>query len=603
MNSIKLSDLIIKVLEKLDFKICFGVTGGFSMHINNSFGESNKIKNIYNHHEQASIFSAIGYAKKTQKIPIVSITAGCGVTNTITGIMDCWQDSVPCLIISGQTNSYKTINYNKSKGINFRHYSGQDVDIIDMVKNITKYCFEFNSDNSISDIESILIKSLSELYIPRYGPVLLSIPLDVQSLKINNYESIINNILQKVNMNILKSKEKYKISTNEYNDFIDLFKKSLSPLILAGGGIKSSLSKNIFYEFVKKYNIPVVSTYSGIDIFSSDSHLYQGRIGIYGERCGNYTVQKCDLLIIVGSRLSETTIGYNEKLFNQCKKIIINIDDEILKINKVNFDLFIKCNLFDFFSNFPNFYYEPNTNWLEKCSEWKNKLFFEKPNGKQIENKIKPYDFFEIFSNLMPDKSIIIPAAGSIFYILRHMIKIKNNTNVIINSQQDLGYELPCAIGTYFGNIETDNEYTHIYCFNGDGSFQFNIQELQTVKYHNIPLKIIIFNNEKYGCIEVTQKSYFGDKNLYGINKNSGLSFPSFKKIAYAYDIEYLFLDSTNIKENINKIFEKTEKPILIEINTEYQDRHPKLGFYLNKEGNKVPTPFDKMNPQINLFS
>ncbi len=600
-NKIKFSEFLIKLLEKLELTICFGVTGGYSMHLNNFFGKSKKIKSIYNHHEQASIFSAIGYAKYTNKIPVVCVTAGCGVTNTITGIMDCWQDSVPCLIISGQTNSQKTINYNKSKGIYFRHYSGQDVDITEMVKDITKYSMEFNLEHTIDDIKDILIKVFSELFLPRSGPVLLSVPLDIQNLLINNYDDYINLITEAVQNNIIDFKNQSICSNEKYDNFISLIKESKNPLILAGGGIKSSLSKNKFFEFISKYNIPVVSTYSGIDIFESNSDLYQGRIGIYGERCGNYTVQKCDLLIIFGSRVSETTIGYNENLFNSCKKIIVNIDDEILKINKINCDLFIKCDLLNFFTNLPIINdYQSNIEWLDNCKDLKKKYFFDKPLLETTNTKIKPYDFFEKFSELMPENAIITPAAGSIFYILRHMIKIKKNTNIIINSQQDLGYELPSAVGSYFGSLEKEEDkFMDYFCFNGDGSIQFNIQELQTIKHHNIPLKVIVFNNNKYGCIEVTQKNYFGSENIYGIDEHSGLSFPSFKKLALAYDIDYLYLDSNNIEVDIYKLFDRIEKPMIIEINAEYQDRYPKLGIYTDESGLIKPTPFDKMNPQI----
>lgn len=592
INNLKFTDFLLKIIEKLNFEICFGVTGGFAMHLNDSFGKS-KITNIYNHHEQASIFSAIGYFKSCNKIPIVSTTAGCGVTNTITGIMDCWQDSIPCLIISGQTKSFKTISYYKKKNINIRHYSGQDVDIVDLVKSITKYSMEINLDHTLDDIINILSDTFFNLLTPRYGPVLLSIPLDIQSLNIDNSIEVINKIL--INITNLKNKF-YSVledKDNYYSIFNKMLKESNNPLILVGGGIKTSKCEEKFLEFIEKYQIPIVTTYSSIDILQSDNKLYMGRIGIYGERLGNYCVQKCDLLIIICCRLSETTLGYNEYLFNNCKKIVINIDDEILKIKKTNVDLFIEQDINIFLNKLPNIKYEYKNEWIDLCKSWKNKFFFEKPLITDSNYQINPYDFFEIFSDLMSDNSIIIPAAGSIFYILRHMIKIKEKTKVIMFSQQDLGYEIPCSIGAYFGNKDNGSQ---IYCFNGDGSIQFNIQELQTIKHYNIPIKIIIFNNHKYGCIEVTQKGYFG--NTFGVCKENGLSFPEFKKIAYAYDIDYLYINSKNdIKYLFDKKYEN--KPIIIEIEAEYQDRHPKLGFYIDEDNKNKPTPFDKMNPQI----
>lgn len=588
----KFADVIVMIFEKLQLETCFGVTGGFAMHLNDSLGKS-KIKNIYNHHEQASIYSAIGYFKSSNKIPIVSTTAGCGVTNTITGIMDCWQDSVPCLIICGQTNSTKTISYANSRNINFRHYSGQDVNIVDIVKSITKYSVELNHEHSQDDIKRIIIEMFHELFNPRFGPVLMSVPLNVQSLMIADYTKFVDEIIE----NISAFKDTITNYNGEnliiYNSFNEQLQQAKKPLIIAGGGIKTSRSKDIFYDFIKKYNIPVVTTYSAIDIFTSDDPLYMGRIGIYGERCGNYVVQQADMLIIIGSRMSETTLGYNENLFNSCKKIVINLDDEILKINKMNVGLFIQRDIHNFIKYLPCFEYKIEEKWTNLCEIWKNKFFFEKPTIKYNADCLNPYDFFEKFSDMMPEESIIIPAAGSIFYILRHMIKIKGKTKVVTFSQQDLGYELPASIGSYFGAYSGTNK--PIYCFNGDGSIQFNIQELQTIVHYNIPVRIIIFNNHKYGCIEVTQKSYFG--NTFGVNKETGLSFPNFKKIAYAYDIAYLYINSIEqIQDIFNEIYDN--KPVIIEIEAEYQDRHPKLGMYVDLNGNKVPTPFDKMNPQ-----
>ena len=404
-----------------------------------------------------------------------------------------------------------------------------------------------------------------------------------------DHENILNDVLT-----IFRDRNNYVesmvIPELIYSNFVDYLKKSIRPLILVGGGVKLSLASDMFKTFINKYNIPIVTTYSAMDILPSDDKLYMGRPGIYGDRCGNLTIQKCDLLIIIGSRVSETTIGYNENLFNNCKKILVNIDDEVLQIDKINVDLFIQTDIKQFLCNLPDYDYKTSKEWIETCICWKSKYSFQKPTIIPSNLHINPYDFYEEFSRLMPINSTIIPAAGSTFYVLRHMLQIQDKTKVVMFSQQDLGYELPCSIGAYFGGN------ANIYCFNGDGSIQFNIQELQTIVQHNIPVKILIFNNHKYGCIEVTQQVYFGNK--YGVDKDTGLSFPNFKKLSSAYDIDYLYVNSI---EKIKEIFDSSynAKPVIIEIEAEYQDRFPKLGVYVNSEGNKVPTPFDKMNPQI----
>jgi len=589
----KFTDVLIKIVEIIGIDTGFGVTGGYAMHINESFANSNIIKKVYNHHEQASIFSAIGYYKSSTKIPVVFTTAGCGVTNTITGIMDCWQDSVPCLILSGQTKSTKTIENYKRSGKNIRHYSGQDVDIVELVRSITKYSKEITHHDTEEDIRKILCEAIYHLLTPRFGPVLLSIPLNIQTIDISNHDEIFNDIYE-----IIKN-ERSKITDIQdnrvlydslYDSFKEKLKFSVKPLILVGGGVKSSKSCELFKLFIEKYKIPIVTTYSAIDILPTDNCLYMGRPGIYGDRCGNLTIQKCDLLIIIGSRASETTLGYNEHLFNSCNKILIDIDDDVLKIDTIKIDLFIRQDIHSFLRNIPDYDYEASNEWLTICKKWKLTHFFDKPIIIPSTTHINPYDFFQEFSRLMPIESTIIPAAGSIFYVTRHMLEIKEKTKVVMFSQQDLGYELPASIGAYFAGNK------NIYCFNGDGSIQFNIQELQTIVQHNIPVKIIIFNNHKYGCIEVTQNVYFGKK--YGVDKDTGLSFPSFEKISFAYGIDYLYVNTIDKIKNIFDV-KYDKNPVIIEIEAEYQDRYPKLGVYINENGEKVPTPFDKMNPQI----
>jgi len=570
----KLSDYIVNFFYNNGIDTVMSITGGFAMHLNNSFGNHGKYNIYYNHHEQACGYSAIGYSKITNKPSIVCITSGIASLNAGTTCLTAYQDSVPILYISGQVSSELI----KNKNLELRSYGFADSNIIEIVKPITKYQCEIYE---IENLQNILNNIIINLTSGRLGPVWLSIPLDIQGKTIN--EELLNSYY---NNKIIKT-----INNNIYNFNLiyEYLLNSKRPLIIGGNGIKLSNCINKFKNFINKYKIPVVVSMLGTDIIETDNILYSGRIGIYGNRHGNFTLQNCDLILSLGCRMSQAIIGYNNNWFARDAKIIyLDIDENELNKNNIKYDLKLKINLNDFFD-----YYDFNiidySEWINKCNHWKTKWINEQPLYK--ENIINPYNILYELFKILPENKNIISSTGSIITNLWHIIKIKTNDNFIISSQGDMGFEIPASIGAYIGN----NNLTIVIL--GEGSFQLNIQELQTIVHHNFPIKILLFNNNTYGAIQITQNNFF--KNNFGIDKDSGISFPNTEKICYAYNIKYLCINNNN-NENYNKIFNdflNYNKPILCEIFCCVQCRYPKLSAIQNNDGTFKNKPFEDMEP------
>jgi len=572
---IKVSDYIVNFLYKNNIDTLFSITGGFAMHLNDSFGKHGKYNIIYQHHEQACGYSATGYSKTNSKPCVVCTTAGCAATNAITPCLVAHQDSIPILFISGQVKSNETLRCINNDNIKLRHYAGADCDIISIVSEITKYSKEILNVNELNDI---LIEAYNNLINGRPGPVWLSIPINIQGMLIDDIE-----------IPIIKKHINNTIPINLENVY-KLLLESKRPLIIAGNGIKLGNCIDKFNNFIDLHKIPTVVTILGTDIIETDNELYAGKIGLIGDRHGNFTLQNCDLLISLGCRLSQGIIGYRSDWFARDAKIIY-IDNDIEEIKKTNLNYTIKLNLdLNLFFDYFNCNYICNQVWIDKCTYWKNKWIFEMPDCLDDENGINPYYSLKHLFKIAPNNKIILCSGGSIVTNLWHMIKINKGDKFLHSSQGDMGFELPASIGA---QIAEPNKM--VISIIGDGSFQLNIQELQTIIQYKLPIKIIIFNNGGYGAIKITQTNFF--KNKFGVDNDSGISFPSTEKIAFAYGIKYISASKNyKIEEKINELI-NTDTFVILEIFSSIQTRYPRLNAIKNDDGTFTNRPFEDMDP------
>jgi acetolactate synthase-1/2/3 large subunit len=567
-----LSDYVSEFASSHGVSHVFGVTGGYAMFLNNSFGVNGKLKNIFSHNEQGAGYTAVGYSKSSNKPCIVSTTAGVAATNTISSVLVAWQESLPILYISGQVNKDETVKANPS----LRHYSGQDCNICEIVKSITKYSHEVHES---SEIKYHLQRAMYELTNGRSGPCFLSIPIDIQNSQIEPDE--LSGFTPENNTK----------NDDHIEEVIHMINESKRPLLLVGNGVKMSDGVKLLNQFVNETRIPVVASYNGIDTISSISPMYIGRCGINGDRPGNFAIQNCDLLITLGCRMALCLVGYNRQTFSrESKKIMVDVDQNELSKNDITIDLKICDDVKNFLLQLMKHKLPIcESTWQEKTLRWKTKWFNDLPP--QVEEK-SPYAFYKKFMEVVPNSTCLISSSGSIHTPLVHSFNdYGKNIKFIMNSATgDMGSEVPGSLGIHFTGL-----YDNVICVVGDGSFMFNLQELQTISHHNTNIKIVIMNNNGYESIRVSQKNYFG--NLLGTDASNGLSFPSFKKVADVFCLGYSLFDG-----NFEKLYDDLSKPgcRIIEVICTNQDRHPKLSSKRDETtGQFVSRPLEDMFPFI----
>ena len=551
----KLSDYVIKYIhQKYHLDHIFTFAGGSIIHLLTSLYDYQKIQNIVVHHEQAAAFAADAYSRITGNICIAMATSGPGATNLITGIGGCWFDSIPCMFITGQVNTYES-KFNT----NVRQMGFQETDIVEIVRPITKYA------KLITDAKSIKYELQKAYYISkigRPGPVLLDIPMNIQRTEIN--------LKELKEYSYLKMKVG-KISQLEIKKMINLINSSKRPIIIAGGGIRVSGTRNKLIAFSEITKIPVVTTIMGLDVIPHSHSLHIGYLGAYGNRYANFSVANSDLLIVLGSRLTSRQTGTNIELFARNAKIIqVDVDKNEIK-RKIKIHLPINMDLNDFFKilekEYKNITSNQSTQWLTYIKKIKEKY----PSYSINKTKINPNYFIKCLSKKMPPDSIIATDIGQNQIWVAQSFQIKNNQRLLMSGGMGpMGYSLPAAIGAYFAN-KTKN----IYSFCGDGGFQINIQELNTIVRNKIPVKIIVLNNSSLGMIRQFQDLYF-DSKYEGTRK--GYNAPDFISIAKAYNIKTLLLKTNNqFLSAIDKII-NYNKPLLVNvIIDEYQNAEPKL--------------------------
>lgn len=577
---VRVADYVASFLEQRNIKHVFTVTGGGAMFLNDGLAKNKNIKGIFNHHEQACAMAALGYSKVNNQIAVVMPTTGCGGTNTITGLLDAWQDSNKVVFISGNVNKKET-TYCSS--VPLRKFGVQEANIIEIVKPITKYAIMITEAN---DIAYHLEKAFYLCESGRPGPVWIDIPLDVQGSYIDP-----NNLPHFTPEENIKENNTYLEVLEQY------LKDSKRPVVIAGYGLYLSNAQNEFIKFIEKYNLPVTFTYLGVDLLPSNHPLYVGRLGTKGDRAGNFAVQNSDLIISLGSSLSVSVTGFRYDTFaREAKKFIVDIDKHEHKKNTINIDYEVNIDVKEFLQSSLSIDYKTNSSWIEKCVNWRDKWPVFNESYYNTKHGINIYYFLHELSKHNKPDAITISDAGSAYYTTSQAIQIQHQQRYVTSgAQADMGFTLPASIGVAIAS-NSDN----IIGITGDGSFQMNIQELQTIVNYNLPIKLFVLNNGGYLSIRNTMDKFFEGRH-YGTDTKSGLSFPSVKKIANAYGLPYHKLkNSKDLKEKLPMILE-TKGPSLIEVICPFkQDIVPSSSTKQNEEGKLVSQPLENMFPFLN---
>lgn len=566
----------------------FTVTGGGAMHLNDALGHKEGLKSIYNHHEQACAIAAEGYARLTGRVASVCVTSGPGGTNAITGVLGGWQDSIPMFIISGQVKRETTT---WSTDIPLRQLGDQEYQIIDSVKYMTKYAFMITSPE---EIRYHLEKAWFLCNHGRKGPVWLDIPLDVQAAMVETDELMGFNSRE-------CSNEDPVYDENDTIKIINRIKEAQRPVIFAGSGIRLGDAHRDFIDVIEKLNIPVVTAWNAHDNLWDEHPLFCGRPGTVGTRGGNFVVQNSDLLLVLGCRLNIRQISYNYKAFApKAYKIVVDIDEAELNKPTVKVDMKIHANVKDVLSSLNHFdeikscHTQKHEEWLKWAREINEKYPATIPEYYEKSSPMNPYAFITELSKDLKENEKIICGNGSACVVTFQTINLKKGQRLFTNSGcAAMGYGFPAAIGCSVAEKEK-----RVICIDGDGSFMMNLQELQTVAYNNLNLKIIILNNNGYHSIRQTQTNLFKGEPLVGVCDGNGISFPNFEKIAYAFGIPYVKADDIRtVHEAIGKML-ATDGPVLLEaMIDETQNFAPKLSSKALPDGRMVSPEIDDMFP------
>lgn len=563
----KLSNYIFEYIKEKGIDTVFTVSGGGCMHLIDSLGKSG-LKYICNHHEQACAMAAEAYFRTSGKPGCILVTTGPGGTNAITGVLCAYQDSIPMIVISGQVPTEQM-----SINTGCRQIGQQEFDIVNTVKTMTKYAETVTDKN---DIKYHLDAAWNECINKRPGPVWLDIPLDIQASDIN--------------VDSLKSFEK--IEDNDNSSQIELLKNCFEnfskskPIVVIGNGIKSSGTINDLKNFIKKYNLPVVSgPHSAVDIINYDYEFYAGKVGILGQKTSNQIIQQSDFVLALGSRLNPKVIGYDlNKFAPKAKKIVIDVDEfELKKFNQNDSFFGVNLDLKDFFKLFEEYDVSFEIeDWLSyvKLKRAEEQLVLDK--HRNLEKYVSTYVFSEKLEEYLDDDSVIVTSDGTAHVVLHKTVKLRSNQQLFSNEgTAPMGYGLPAAIGAFYGCNKT------IICIEGDGSIMMNLQELQTVIHHNMPIKIFILNNDGYLSIKLTQNSFFKG-NLVGSEPSSGVTLPSFKNISNAFGIKYSCISSNQQLDLLKHTFEH-DGPEIIEVMTDPWELHePKVSAKGIDENGKI---------------
>jgi acetolactate synthase I/II/III large subunit len=579
----KLSDYVVGFLAEKGIRDVFHISGGGIMHLGDSLGRNKEVNYVCTHHEQAATMATEAYSRM-KGFGSAIVTTGPGVSNSLTGVLGAWIDSTPMLIISGQTN--ETI-----KDSQLRQIGLQEGPTIQLVKPITKYASTIENPEMVKyELEKAIYFSKTG----RPGPSWIDITLQAQGAQITpeKLKSFLPDASQ--NSSISKEDLEYLVSHS-----IEKLKNSERPVIYAGRGIDIANAKEDFRELIEKINAPVLTSWNGADLIEEIHDLYIGRPGLFGQRYSNFTIQNSDVLLGIGARLSIPQTGYNYSAFcREAYKIIVDIDSAELTQKPVKPDLPINANAKDFIKEMNRQLGKSELkfeNWVDTCKSWKERYPMVTPEKFETKDFVNSYVFVDKLSDVLTEKDVIVTDMGASFTTSFQTFKVKKGQRFFTSSGlASMGFGLPGAIGACVGN---NRERT--ICLAGDGGFQFNIQELATLKYYNLPIKLFIFNNKGYNAITKMQDKNFKG-NYVGSEINSGVEMPNFGKIAEAYGIPHMSINSHSELEDKIKIAIQGNNPLLCDVKMDLNETlYPRVMAFLGKDGKWSPSPLEDMSPQL----
>lgn len=592
MEQMRVSDYIASFLLDNGIQDVFSVVGGGAMFLNDSLGHKDGLTVTYNHHEQACAIAAEGYARATQHVAAVCVTTGPGGTNAITGVLGAYVDSVPMMVISGQVKYSTTV---ASTDVPVRQLGDQEWRITDTVREMTKYAVMVTNPK---DIAYHLEKALWMATNGRPGPCWIDVPINVQSARVNPDE-FRHFDPSSDGSSCLPDWEQASVpSVDEIDALLDLIGESRSPVVLAGGGIRTAGAYDQFLEFIEALGVPVCTAWNAHDLIPDAHPLYAGRPGTVGTRGGNFALQNADLVISLACRMNIRQISYNwENFAKNARLVAVDIDKAELEKPTLHVDVPIHADIRDFFevtlARIEERQMGDYSRWAAWCRRINERFPVCLPGYREKATPVNPYVLFDEIGRRLPEEWVTVTSNGSACVCSFQAMHIKRGQRLFTNSgMASMGYGLPAAIGAA---VALDGN--PVLCIEGDGSLMMNLQELETVAFNGLNVKVLIVNNNGYHSIRQTQTNSF-DANYCGLDPESGVGFPLWERVAYAFDIPFSRVDSLDRLGGALDAFLFADGPTICEVVVgQRQFFEPKLSSRRLPDGSIVSPSLEDMSP------
>jgi len=584
----RLADYVAQTLVRHGIKHIFLVTGGGAMHLNDAIGRCEGLDYICCHHEQGCAIAAESYFRLTNRLAAVNVTTGPGGTNAITGVFGAHVDSLGMIVVSGQVKRETMV---RSSGLALRQMGDQEVDIVKMVEGITKYAAV------VWEPETIRYHLEKALYLAvhgRPGPCWVDIPIDIQGARIDpdklaGFDPVKEGLLPP---DTAKMDEAITL-------ILDKVRHAERPVIYAGTGIRLSGRYDVFLQVLEKLGVPTVPAFNSSDLLWETHPCYAGLPGSIGNRAGNFTVQNADFLLVLGCRLNIRLVSYNWQNFARgAFKAIVDIDPLELQKPMVRPDLPVHADLADFLPRLlaaiPADEPARHKDWLAQGKTWLRRYPVVLPEYWKTATQVNPYCFVDALFDQLRETDVVVTGDGTASIVAFQAARIKKGQRLYHNSgSAPMGYDIPGALGAAIAL----GGKQRVVCLAGDGSMMMNLQELQTIRGLNLPVKVFIFNNRGYHSIRQTQANFFAD-NIVGCGTDSGISFPDFGKIAAAFDFPFRRCEN---HQDLPRMIRETlegDGPQCCELMLDLaQPFAPKLTSRRLESGKMVSSPLEDMAP------
>lgn len=587
MTSSTVAHYVARRIAEAGARHVFMVTGGGAMFLNDAFAFQDHLVPVFCHHEQACAMAAESYARITGGLGVINVTTGPGGINALNGVYGAWTDSIPMLVVSGQVKRATCLATTPVPGL--RQLGDQEGGIVPMARGITKYAAVVER---AEDVAWHLDQALHHATVGRPGPVWLDIPIDVQSAKIDPAT---------LRRFVPPAEARGVPSHAAIEAVAERLRAAQRPVILAGTGVRAANAVAEFEAVIRRLGIPVTTAWTH-DLIASDDPLFCGRPGTIGTRAGNFTVQNADLVLILGSRLNIRQVSYNWQAFaSRAFKIQVDIDAAEFAKPTVKPDLAVTADLKLFLAALEQRLQTweaaaEHGAWLAWCRERLDRYPAVQPRQREFSGKINAYHFIEQLFARLGGTDVVACGNATATIVPFQVGAIKPGMRMFSNSgSASMGYDLPAAIGAWFGAVATRADQERVICLAGDGSIMMNLQELQTIAHHRLPIKIFVLNNGGYLSIRTSQTNFFS--RLAGAGPDNGVSFPDFVAVAAAFGLPARRLASADFPHQLDGILGAPGPCLCDVVLDETQGFEPRISSRKLDDGSIISPPLEDMFP------